>query len=261
LPFVDKKRFGNIVVRFHRYDLFEDQNGGYIPYRKRLLESITLAAPCSDKGYEHLRSLYPSVKTRMEVLRLGVIGEGEVNGSTDGVLRILSCSYVVPVKRVHLIAEALIHLSIPVEWTHVGDGPSMDRVRAVVERLPANVKTDFPGMIDSSKVLDFYKARQIDIFLNVSSSEGVPVSIMESLSIGVPVFATAVGGTGEIIDDSVGKTFRPDFTPQELAALLEAYYKMPAEDKLSVRMAAVRRYRERCDGKRLTREFAEILIR
>ena len=32
------------------------------------------------------------------------------------------------------------------------------------------------------------------IFINMSDSEGVPVSIMEALSIGIPVIARAVGG-------------------------------------------------------------------
>jgi glycosyltransferase involved in cell wall biosynthesis len=261
LPFIDKRKFGNIVVRFHRYDLFEDQNGGYIPYRKPLLESLGLAAPSSDRGLEHLRSLYPDVKTSMEVLRLGVIGEGEVRGSSDGVLRLLSCSYVVPVKRVHLIVEALMYLEIPVHWTHVGDGPLMNDLRNAAGHLPANVKVDFPGMVDTSELIDFYKAREIDIFLNVSSSEGVPMSIMECLAAGIPVFATAVGGTGEIVDDSVGKALRPDFTPEELAGSLGTFYRKTPEEKAAIRKAATRRYREKCDAERLTREFAEILIR
>jgi hypothetical protein len=69
LPLVDKRDFGNVVVRFHRFDLFEDENDGYIPYRRQLLESVTLAAPSSEKGCAHLRALYPDVTTPIRLLR------------------------------------------------------------------------------------------------------------------------------------------------------------------------------------------------
>jgi glycosyltransferase involved in cell wall biosynthesis len=260
LPFTRKRRFWKTVVRFHRFDLFENENGGYIPYRRQLLENVTIAAPSSEIGCEHMRSLYPHLGSRLKVIRLGVIGEGKISASADNILRIVSCSYVVPVKRVHLIARALASVSAPVEWTHVGDGPLMSELKAIVEILPGNIRVDFPGMINSSKVMDFYKARPIDLFLNVSSSEGVPFSIMEVLSGGVPVYATAAGGTGEIIDDSVGKLLPLDITPEELGALLQKFYEEMPERKAEMRTAAFGRYREKCDAEVLAREFAKMVI-
>ena len=260
LPFTGKRRFWKTIVRFHRYDLFEDQNGGYIPYRRQLLENVSIAAPSSAKGYEHLRSLYPDLESHLKVIRLGVIGEGKISASTDNILRIVSCSYVVPVKRVHLIARALASVSAPVEWTHVGDGPLMGELKAMVETLPGNITVNFPGMINSSEVMDFYKARPIDLFLNVSSSEGVPFSIMEVLSGGIPVYATAAGGTGEIIDDSVGKLLPLEITPESLGALLQQYYEEKPERKAQMRTAAFERYREKCDAEVLARDFAKMVI-
>lgn len=260
LPFADKSRFGKIMVRFHRYDLFEDESGGYIPYRRQLLQSMTLAAPSSNNGYAHLHGLYPDVKTHMRVVRIGVLSEGVVGRSTDGVLRIMSCSYVVPVKRVHIIAQALKTLSMPIEWTHVGDGPLMNELRDIVKDLPGNVKVHFPGMIDTLRLIDFYKTQQIDLFINVSSSEGVPMSVMECLSLSIPVFATAVGGTGEIIDAAVGGSFPKDLSPAQLASAIKAFYEKSDVEKDSIRKAAFARYKERCDAEQLTRELGKFLI-
>ena len=50
--------------------------------------------------------------------------------------------------------------------------------------------------------MHFYETNHVDLFINVSSSEGIPVSIMEALSFGIPVIATNVGGVPEIIQDS-----------------------------------------------------------
>lgn len=41
------------------------------------------------------------------------------------------------------------------------------------------------------------------MFINVSSSEGLPVSIMEACSFGIPIIATNVGGTAEIVQAGV----------------------------------------------------------
>ena len=49
------------------------------------------------------------------------------------------------------------------------------------------------------------------LFINVSESEGVPVSIMEALSCGLPIIATNVGGVSEIVDAHVGVLIDKDF--------------------------------------------------
>ena len=66
---------------------------------------------------------------------------------------------------------------------------------------------------------DVYKrqAQPYHVFLNVSSSEGVPVSIIEAMSFGIPCIATNVGGTVSYthlfsLHDSIGApTFDSSF--------------------------------------------------
>lgn len=260
LPFVDRNRFGKIAVRFHRYDLFEDQNNNYIPYRRELLNAAHIAAPSSENGRQHMQSLYPKAKASIIVGRLGVLGEGLAGEGRDGSLHIITCSYAVPVKRLHLVCQALSMLSIPVEWTHVGDGPLMNDIKEMASRFPANIRSNFPGMIKSEDVLTFYRQRPVDLFINVSSSEGVPFSIMEALSAGIPVFATRVGGTGEIIDDSVGKILDADITGAELAGAIQKYYELDPDEKSRRRKNAHERYLHQCDAEKLTRQFAQLLL-
>jgi len=260
LPFLDKNKFGNVLVRFHRYDLFEDQNHGYIPFRRQLLKSAKVVAPSSQKGLNHLSSLYPKEKSHMRVIPLGVIGNGTIKMSDDNVLRILSCSYVVLVKRVHIIAEALRTLNIPVVWTHVGDGPLMDSLKNIIKEFSSNIKVVLPGMVPTPELIDYYKKDTYDLFINVSSSEGVAVSVMESLSLSIPVFATDVGGMSDIIDDTVGKLLPADVQPGELAGFLMDYYKLPIEKKYQLKSAAHQRYLDRCNAETLTRQLGELLI-
>ena len=60
--------------------------------------------------------------------------------SSDGVFRIVTCSGISPVKRLHILAEALSLYTgaTPVEWTVLGNGPDMDKVKAIAENVKAN---------------------------------------------------------------------------------------------------------------------------
>ncbi len=218
LPFIDTSRFHKIFVRMHRYDLFENENNHYIPYRGPLLDAISITAPSSIAGKKELKALYPLAKSVVEVVRCGTVGNGKLSApSQDGVLRIVSCSLLSPVKRVHLMVESLQYMNFPVIWRHIGDGTLREQLEVLVKQLGLEDKFIFEGMMDSRAVLDFYTGNRFDLFINTSASEGVPFSIMEAFSVGIPVMATDVGGTGEMVDDRTGRILPADITPQRLA--------------------------------------------
>jgi len=83
--------------------------------------------------------------------------------------------------------------------------------------LPSNIHVEFSGSLPNKGVLNFYQQKHVDLFINVSASEGVPVSIMEVLSFGIPVLATDVGGTSEIVDNQVGELLKTDISANEIA--------------------------------------------
>ncbi|MBQ4033783.1 MAG: glycosyltransferase [Paludibacteraceae bacterium] len=83
--------------------------------------------------------------------------------------------------------------------------------------------------------------------MNVSSTEGVPVSIMEALAAGIPVIATNVGGTGEIVDSNVGELINVKTSADDLLNILRKYY--ADRDKLQkLRSNAVLRWNNLCNS-------------
>ena len=56
----------------------------------------------------------------------------------------------------------------------------------------------------NEEVMEYYKNNLVDLFVNMSESEGLPVSMMEAMSFGVPVIAPDVGGIKEIVDENSG---------------------------------------------------------
>jgi colanic acid/amylovoran biosynthesis glycosyltransferase len=260
LPFIDTSRCFKTFVRMHRYDLFETVNNNYIPYRRPLLESIDVIAPSSEAGRAHLQKLYPDLNYKIKLFRLGTLGNGKQSkSSTDGIFRVVSCSYLSKVKRVGLMVESLQYISFPILWRHVGDGNERREIDELIRKYKLEDKFIIEGFIDTHELLDFYTSNSFDLFVNVSASEGVPMSIMESLSVSIPVMATGVGGNGELVDDSVGKILAPNPTAHELASALSDYYHLPAAVKEQKRQKAIARSREQCDAVQLAEELVKEL--
>jgi colanic acid/amylovoran biosynthesis glycosyltransferase len=215
-----------IVSRVHRGDLFvEFSADSFIPLHERSIASCDWVASVSEFGAAYLRTRYPQQSQRIRVARLGTVRAPTANRSDDGTIRVVTCSSLTEVKRPLLLARSLISLarSATVEWHHFGDGP----LRSVVESELAAVEggtslhASLHGNVQNDVVLDHFGAHPVDVFVNCSESEGVPVSIMEAMSSGIPVVATAVGGTPEIVTDSVGRLLPVDVSADRLAAAIE----------------------------------------
>ena len=259
IPFFEKKNFSKVVARFHGGDLYEERWDGYLPFRNAILKNITHALFISEQGLKYATEKYPTIPHNSKVSRLGVVPAGKTVFSQDHKLRLVSCSMAVPVKRLSLLIKALHYVKAPVEWTHIGDGPLLEELKMMAKGLPDNVQTNFTGFIPSNKVLSYYNNKSIDLFINVSESEGVPVSIMEALSAGIPVYATNVGGTGEIVNSSNGKLFDPNISPEEIGKEIQRYSSIPLVEKEALKAGAFAMFENKCNALHLYKELAAYL--
>jgi glycosyltransferase involved in cell wall biosynthesis len=106
----------------------------------------------------------------------------------------------------------------------VGDGPE----RGSVERLIGEL-----GLGDSVKLTGFTddvprRLAAFDLFLQPSTEEGLSLTILEAAAAGVPVVASAVGGTGEIIENGKTGTLIAAGDTEALAAVLSRFIENPA---------------------------------
>ena len=255
-----------VVTRVHRYELYEDCfDPPFQPWHPALYHQIALTAAISQHGFDYLRAAGVPGE-RLMLSRLGTERPaGRARASTDGGVRIVSCSFVIPVKRVPLMADALIawaraHPSRAIHWTHFGDGPELNRVKARLRDAPANLFTRLPGHVDNRVVLAHYANEPVDAFLLLSESEGLPVSIQEAASAGIPVLATDVGGVRELVGDDNGALLMPDPAVTDVMVALERVL-CGADPALraSMREASHRRWAEGFDAERNHTRFAQRL--
>jgi colanic acid/amylovoran biosynthesis glycosyltransferase len=259
IPFLSAKfPEAKYYVRYHGYDLYESRNGGYIPFREKVLEKLNAAIAISSYGKEYLYETYlQSVSFSVVLNRLGVPFVGNATPSTDGTLRIVSCASLIPIKRVQLIYESLLMVNFPVEWIHIGDGELMGQLKQLVhEQAKTNIKVVLLGKLPPNKVVEQYLNNPVDLFVHVSETEGVPVVVMEALSASIPVIATNAGGTNELIDESCGQLIPVDFKPLMLANELKTYYEFSELEKRSLAKGAFERYKNYCNPERNARELA-----
>lgn len=226
------------ISRAHRFDIYEKKTRP-LPQRKLLLEQMDKVFACSKDGADYIKAKYPEYAEKITVGLLGTYDHGVEKYDMDSTFSVVSCSRVTDIKRVHLIAEAISILQkkgYDIKWTHIGDGPQMQEVRTLVDSKEIKY-VKLLGTINNSEVYSYYEANSCSVFVNVSSSEGLPVSIMEAISYGIPVVATDVGGTREIVvNDVTGKLLISDPTAEMVADALEMLCKMDKQKYMSLRL-------------------------
>ncbi len=206
------------IARAHGFDLYEDRSKyGFISFRKFQLKWIDNLFLISEDGLHYLSDKYPKYKNKLIVSKLGTKDLGQNIESSKNEVVVLSVSNIIPIKRLHLLVDALSKVNAKVKWIHFGDGVLMDDIKTKANKLPKNIYYEINGKRPNKDILEFLKNESVDIFANVSKSEGIPVSIMEAISFGIPIFATDAGGTREIVNDITGKLFKNNFDVNELA--------------------------------------------
>jgi glycosyltransferase involved in cell wall biosynthesis len=259
LPFLSKAQQAASLVRLHRFDLYPEVAGGYLAMHAPIVRSAGMVAPVSEDGVRSLVSRFPGRRDAIRCLRLGTIPQPRGPVAKDGVLKLVSCSAAAPVKRLHLIAEALAHATLPVRWTHIGPMPEDSPIRALAATLPPQVEVDLMGSLLPPEVPRHYQANPYDLFINVSASEGVPVSIMEAMAAGIPALATDVGGTRELVSDATGGLIPADTNP---AAIWQAIARFAEQDDAvteAMRQSAWERVRDQYDIRANARIVAQAI--
>ncbi len=145
-------------------------------------------------------------------------------GFPDETVIIGSVARLHPVKGSRYLVEAFAQLALSDPALHlllIGDGPERAGLETWVAERDLEQRITFLGeRTDISALLSV-----IDVFVLSSLWEGMPNAVLEAMAAGLPVIATAVGGTPEVVLPGVtGLLGRPGDVPaltQALAQILQ----------------------------------------
>jgi glycosyltransferase involved in cell wall biosynthesis len=144
-----------------------------------------------------------------------------------------------PVKDLRTLLTANSQPSARTKLVIVGDGEQRAELEQLSAQLGLTENVHFLGQRADARTL----LPALDVFVNCSIIEGISVTILEAMSAGVPVIATAVGGTPEIIHSDAIGTLVPSRDPNALRVALDGLQENPARRK-NLSLAARARVQE-----------------
>lgn len=256
-----------VLTRFHGYDLFEERTeANWQCLRDYIAENCDQLVFVSEQGQKYFLERWgESRKEKSQVSYLGCRRMTFIDHPQNDRLKIISCSNLIPLKRVELIIAALVELpeDFQVEWHHFGDGISRENCEKNARDLldgSENIQYKFWGAVPNNELENIYKEINPDVFITTSSSEGLPVSVMEASAMGIPAIATDVGGTAEIIkNEKNGFLLSQDPSPKEIAAAIVNYTTLSNENKSEMRRQTYRIWQESFDAQRDAEKFVQKL--
>ena len=225
-----KNRHLNVITRTHSGDLYEDHISirDKLLYRNYQMKYLDAVFPVSNMGTAYLQDKYPLHKDKYKTILLGTEDRYVLNPFDIDKFVIVSCASFRHHKRIHKIAESLLEVNFPITWYHFGNenlhtnDPKIQEYIELKEQLKLNSNINYipMGYTENKDLLDFYTTNQVNLFISLSAAEGIPVSIMEAISFGIPVLSTDVGGCSEIVNAQTGILIPLETSTKEIAKLL-----------------------------------------
>lgn len=132
--------------------------------------------------------------------------------------------------------KVLVDRGHDLELRLAGDGPMKQKLLVLANELGLSERVRFLNSITEDQVIRELEAS--DLFVLPSFVEGLPVSVMEAMAIGVPVISTNIAGTSELVEDgNTGLLVRPS----DAQALADAMVKMIEDYGFRLRAAELAR--------------------
>jgi colanic acid/amylovoran biosynthesis glycosyltransferase len=154
-------------------------------------------------------------------------------------IQILCIGRLVPAKGQAILVEAALLLKkkgLPVRVTFAGDGPDRMRLEAAIYQAGMEEDCRFLGGVNPEKVRELYE--EADLFVLPSFAEGIPVVLMEAMSMELPCITTMITGIPELIESGKQGLL---VAPSDAAGLANAIQKLWEEPALRKELAVAGR--------------------
>ena len=255
-----EKVIGSFVSRAHGFDIYDDRySDSIIPFRCFQLKQVDKVYSVSEKGANYLKSknYFPE---KISTSYLGVHNAAINPFENNLVFTLVSCSNVNIYKRVDLIIEILKYINFPLKWVHFGDGAMLEEMKTKSGELKNNIKVEFRGRVSNKEILDFYATNMVNLFITTSAVEGLPMTLIEACSFGIPLMGTDVGGIPEIINEKTGLLI-PEKVDAEAVAKMIIAFREGAGNTETHRKAIKKYWEENFEANKNYTEFYSNLIK
>lgn len=195
-------------------------------YKKQLIKKfkdVTLFVFIAKYGKKNFSRLYPKYSNNSIVIPNGIPDKENHKIYNPGNLINLICVGTVSYRKgQNIIINSLHNLAseslLKYHLTIVGDGPQLQEFKLLTRELNIDKNVTFTGNLNENEVNEFLLAS--DVFILMSNSEGLPLSILEAIRFGLPVITTDIAGCPEPVSNLNGFVISPD--SKELSSVLHS---------------------------------------
>ena len=173
--------------------------------------------------------------------RLTLNVDGKIAGSINKPIEIVCTGRLVPAKGHSILLSALAELrrqGLDFRATLIGSGPERASLEAFVESAGLAEQVSFTSALPHDATLEHL--RRADLFVLASFAEGIPVALMEAMSLGIPCISTTIAGIPELIRNELDGLL---VAPGNVSALADAIKTLMRDDYLRHRLGTSARQR------------------
>jgi colanic acid/amylovoran biosynthesis glycosyltransferase len=238
-----REKISAFISRAHQADLYTEQFKGNEAFYNFKFREITKIALAGYPSQAYLSAKFPHYKDKFIVSHVSVSDHG-VNPMPLNEVVVVSCSSYSERKRIDLLAELIAKCSLNIKWVHIGYVPPVV-LNSYKEQFGTSDNfrnARFPGDISNEELMEFYKKNSVSVIVNISTSEGLPVSVVEATAFGIPCIVTRSNDTPDIATELNGFLLPVDFAPAEFYKCLDLVVEKGKELREGARKLFFRRY-------------------
>ncbi|WP_244818016.1 glycosyltransferase [Caballeronia sp. Lep1P3] len=256
---------GPIATVFHGADMSEQAIvDHWLPHYRRLFQVSPLLLPISDLWRERLIQ-WGAPASRTKVHHIGVdldqLTAKSCNLPVHRPLKVLSVARFTEKKGLAYAIAAVRDCEHPIEFNIIGYGPLESDLRQIASS--STNKINFLGKRTHEQVFD--ELQNADVFLLPSvvatngDMEGIPVSIMEAMALGVVVVATRHSGIPELVTDGVTGILVEERSSGDIVEALCAIVENRADIE-AMRVNARRKVEADFNSQKLDEDLEQLLV-
>ena len=184
------------------FDEFQVKNYGFsISFQKKVRSFSIKKSDIIVTPSQHLKNFILNLgfKNKIEIINNGVfIPEENTNIFTNDQINITIVSRLVSHKNIKKIIRAISDLNDPLIYLNIiGDGPELNQLQKISLESKNKDNIIFHGKLNRDDINHIFL--KSDIYIQASNYEGLPHSLLEAMSYGIPVLCTPVGECKEIL--------------------------------------------------------------
>jgi glycosyltransferase involved in cell wall biosynthesis len=212
-----------MVLTFHGAELLLSRKFGFVKYFIRHSVKHAKAVICNSTYTAREVAQLTGKKAFVIPFGSTVSLKPTVTAETKPVKDLLFVGRLIERKGLeHLIrALPLVEEKLPVHLHVVGDGNMADTWKLLVREMGLDGKITFYGVIPNDQLESLYASADVFVLPAIvdhrGDTEGLGVVLVEALSFGVPVVASAVGGIPDVVIDEKTGLLVPQKDPPALA--------------------------------------------